>query len=254
MDRRAGVVLGCAVVLVTAGCSGPLTSTELATFSANETVVSESALSETDYRAAGNVTINQTFNASAVAVERRVAVVSHVHSYNRSVDPSVLEEEAGPDDPSASVGIANATAQFVVVATPDATVGNRSVNPVTSLPVEVLVDRFLAAGGNRTLRFEGNRTATALGAERTISTYRTGVGATDAPGTDTDTATRPGVADALDLVVHVGTFEYRGDVVIVVASHPAVLDERSRIDSLLAGLERVPEAASESGVRVSVAS
>lgn len=233
--RETGAVLGCVLVFATAGCIGVLTGTQPLAFSANETVVGEDALAETDYREAGDRTINRSFNVSVAGQQRRAEVTSHLHVYNRSVAAS--EPGGAPADRtangSAPAGNATgtrdagavqpgATVQFAVLATPGATVAGTSLNPLASLSVDELAGRFLDSGGDADLTFVDNRTVRSLGARRTVSTYR---------------AERGG-ANASTLLVHVATFERDGDVIVAVAGHPASVDERERVDALVAGVER----------------
>lgn len=221
-SRRTGATLGCVLVLAaTAGCLGVFSGPESQSFTANETLVDESALEGTGYAPAGNRTLEDELVVQTSGQERDVSILSHVHFYDRSVDPSA----------GTSTG-----AQFAVLATPVASVRGSSVNPLTSMSTEELVRRFLAASrergndvGNGTrepdLTLVENRTVESLDGERTVSTYRSGADDSDASGPDA--------------LVHVARFEHGGDRVVVVAGHPALLDERDRIDALLAGLEQI---------------
>jgi len=64
---------------------------------------------------------------------------------------------------------------------------------------------------------------TALGRQRVVSTF----------------ATTASIAASgeIEVLVHVTRFTHRGDVVVAVAVHPRVLDERGRIDTVLGALE-----------------
>lgn len=229
-SRRTGATLGCLLVLAaTAGCLGVFTGPESQSFSANETLVDESALEGTGYAPAGNRTLENELVVQTSGQERDVSILSHVHFYDRSVDPS----ELGLDT---SAGTSKG-AQFAVLATPVASVRGTSVNPLTSMSTEELVRRFLAASresgetplrngaGEPDLTLVENRTVESLDGERTVSTYRS-----SADGSD---------ASNRDALVHVARFEHGGDRIVVVAGHPALLDERDRVDVLLAGLERI---------------
>ena len=236
-SQRSGIALGCVLVLVaTAGCLGALTGTEPLSFSANETVVTESALDDTGYAHVDNQTINNTVTVSVQGQERDVRVTSHFNFYNRSVDPSEFDRNASELSENASMG-PDVGAQFAVLSTPAASVGGVSANPLSSLPTEELVRRFFerardaqgADEGNATrdltLTLVDNRTVASLDAERTVSTYLV----------ETDDASAP---DAGSGLVHVATFQREGDLIVVVAAHPSMLDEAAQIDRLLGGLER----------------
>ena len=236
-SRRTGAVLGCLFVLVaTAGCLGVLTEPESLSFSAKETLVGADSLERTGYAPAGNRTLENELVVRTDGQERDVSIVSRVNVYDRSVDRSELDVNASALSGNASAGTGEA-AQFAVLATPVASVRGTSVNPLASMSIEELVRRFVAAsresGGTDTrngtrepdLTLVENRTVESLDAERTVSTYRSSADGSDASG---DSA-----------LVHVARFEHDGDRIVVVAGHPALLDERDRVDALLAGLERV---------------
>lgn len=235
-------MLGLVVVFGTVGCVGFITGSEPLSFAANETVVGDDALSSTEYREAGNRTMERTENVSAAGQERQAEITSHFVSYNRSVDASELDVDASDVDVNGSEIPDNASdgglnesdlpndgsfdsseaAQFAVLSTPGASVAGTNVNPLASASPRALVKQFLDTGENADITFEGNRTVESLGEQRTVSTYRA-----DSSGED---------GGAMRL--HVTTFEYDGDVIVAVAGHPAALDEGDRIDQLIAGLEQ----------------
>lgn len=244
--QRTGVVVGFVLVLAaTAGCLGAITGQEPLAVAANETVVADGPLEQSGYGHANNQTIVRTMNVVVAGQERRATVTSHLHVYERTVDLSALDANAArvrdntstealpgtdviPSDRLNRTGSSTATprgteaAQFAVLATPGASIGGVNANPLASMSTAELVERFLETRPNGTLTFEGNRTVESMGAPRTVSTYRAGRNAS-AGG---------------DALLHVARFEVGGDVVVVVAGHPALVDERERVDRLLAGLER----------------
>lgn len=225
--RRAVVAVVC-VSLLSTGCVGFLMGSGPLEFRANETVVGDDALSEADYRPAGNDTLNRTLNATVSGQTRQVLITSHRYAYNRSVDAddlaAVSDNATGGPGENASggeqTGEATASVRFSVLSTPGARVAGRSLNPLSSLSNRDIVERFTADSTD--IEFQGNRTVEALGADRTVSTYRT------------NTSSGSGAA----LLVHVATIEHDGDIVVIWAVHPESVDEQARVDTLIAGLER----------------
>ncbi|PSP70185.1 hypothetical protein BRC79_02680 [Halobacteriales archaeon QH_8_67_27] len=198
--RAVGIGVALVVVLASAGCLGFLTGDQPLEFAANATEVDGETLAETEYRVAGSESPNRTLNSS------------EVRRYNRTV--SVAQSLEGD------------FAWMTVYTTPSPTVGGRSVNPVDEWSTERLIRRLVdSTSGNSNVEFESNRSVEFLDGERTVSTY----GATRSlNGTETN------------VTVHLATVEHDGDYVVVVAVHPERIDERSRVDALLAGLRHPP--------------
>lgn len=120
-------------------------------------------------------------------------------------------------------------ASLVVLSTPDARLGDRSLNPMTQLS-----DPELAATAlTRLDRFEDDdltdirqvdeERRTILGTVATVRTYT----ATDS-GADTDSGS---------LLVHQAIVEHQGDVVVIVGVHPESTDERETQLSLMEAVE-----------------
>lgn len=235
------VLLVIALVGLSAGCLGFLTGSQALEFSANRTVASDAALDATGYREADNQTVTNVVRVGTAGQERRVNLTSYLYVYNRSVDANDLNEsqlaalggETGVGAPGQGTeppdGIGNATVPvgnarspvtFSVLAMPNARVGGQSVHPLSRVSPERLVRRFLETG-DASVRFVGNRTVDSLGGERTVSTFRV-----ENQGT------------AADVVVHVAAFDAGNDYVIAFGTHPGLVDERDRVDTLIAGLEQ----------------
>ena len=240
--RRLLVVV--ALVGLSAGCVGFLTGTQALEFSANRTVASDAALQQTGYQEANNQTVTNVVNIGAAGQERQVNLTSYLYVYNRTVDANDLNEsqlaalgggpdttrlpeggartppgETSGDSTDVPLGNASGLVTFSVLAMPNARVGGQSVHPLSRVSSERLVRRFLARG-NTSVRFVGNHTVESLDGERTVSTFRVEGG--QGPG----------------VVVHVATFDAGNDYVVAFGVHPGVIDERDRIDTLLAGLDQ----------------
>jgi hypothetical protein len=82
-----------------------------------------------------------------------------------------------------------------------------------------------STSGLSNVQFEANRTVEFLGADRTVSEYSA-------------RQTMGGVET--NVTIHLAIAEHDGDNVIGVALHPERVDERARVNELLAGLRHPP--------------
>lgn len=214
MSRPRDLAIALAVVLALApgGCVGFLTGSQPYEFAANATEVDQSTLESTEYRLASSDSPNRTLNVSAGGQTREVVISSEVRRYNRTV--------------GLAPGVEGEFARFSVYTTPAATVAGRSVNPVDEWSADRLVRRLVTStSGLSNVQFESNRSVQFLDADRTVSEYsaRQSMG-----GVETN------------VTIHLAIAEHDGDNVIAVALHPERVDERSRVDELLAGLRHPP--------------
>jgi hypothetical protein len=212
LSRQAGIGVVLVLLLASAGCVGFLTGSEPLGFAANATEVDDATLEETDYRLAHSASPNSTQNVTVGGQTRQVVVSSELRRYNRTV---ALAE-----------GIEGDFARVTVFTSPAATVAGTSVNPIGSLSDERLVRRFVgASSGLANVEFRSNRSVEFLGESRTVSEYA---------------ATRSMGGVRTNATIHLATVEHDGDFVTVVAVHPEAVEERSRVDALLAGLRHPP--------------
>lgn len=154
-------------------------------------------------------TRERTFSAGGQSTT--VSVVTHVREYSRNASVAGLDT-------------GSPVARFTVLSTPKVEVLGRTFNPVADLtPREIALRLQSRYEGLSDVRFRENRTVTALGGERVVSTF----------------AARADVAagQEIDVTVHVATFPHREDFVVGVAIHPRAIDERGRIDAMLRALE-----------------
>ncbi|MFB6151522.1 MAG: DUF6517 family protein [Haloarculaceae archaeon] len=228
-SRRAAVVVALGLVAVTAGCLGVLTGSEPLAFAANGTVVEDAALRDAGYEEGEHRTIGRTFNASVGGGTRQVTIRNELYRYNRTVPAGSLTTGNGsagtgvPTNRSGAAPSVSGAAQFAVLSSPDASVAGQSVNPLADLSARELVERFSVSNAVRNLTFDGNRSVRILGQRRTVSAFR---------------AEATGIGPATRVRVHVTSFEHEGDLVVAIAVHPELLDERDRVDRLLGGLKR----------------
>lgn len=202
-------------LLVTTGCLGFITGQSALTATSSDVVVSDSALSATDYEPVRQDTILINKTVSVADQERTVKATSHLHVYARDV-PLQIHGIALPADV--------AVTRFVVLSTPKAEIAGYSLNPIGHLSEKELVNRFLQEYDEIDgLEFTGNRTVKALGDKRTVSTF---------------TATVQ-ITENIDIPIrlHVTTFPHNEDYITAIAIHPKQFDEGKRIDQLLNGLE-----------------
>lgn len=196
-------------LLSTSGCLDVLTGEEPYSVEAERAVVGNDALDTTGYELTRNE--SPTFNSSVSVANqtRSVEATSHMREYERSADFV-----------SADVTVT----RFVVLSTPKAEVGGQSMNPIGDRSNDQLIERLLESyEGIDSPEFESNRTASALGEERTVSTY---------------TATAQIVEGvSIPVSIHVTSFAHEDDYITVVAVYPTDLDEQQKVDKLLEGLE-----------------
>ncbi len=243
MSSHRRILLVVVVVGLSTGCLGFLTGSEALAFSANRTVASDAALSETGYQEVENQTVTNVVNVGVAGQQRQVNLTSYLYTYNRSVDasdlngsqtpwlgddataarspgPGTATPPAGADNATVPAGNASSLVSFAVLAMPNARVGGQSVHPLSRLSTEALVRQFLGPR-DASVRFAGNHTVNSLDGERTVTTFRV-----------------EGQTDASDVLVHAATFDAGNDYVVVFAVHPGAVDERDRVDTLIASLEQ----------------
>jgi hypothetical protein len=197
----------CVVLVVgSGGCLDVLTGEESLSFEADPTAVDDGALSETGYELVRSESPNRTVSVSVAGESREASIATEIREYGRNV--SVGGQQAQ-------------VARFSVYTVPGVSVAGQTVNPVSDWSTRRLVDLLVSSNENlRNIRFESNRTVRFLGSDRTVTTYR----ARAASGPDGN------------VTVHAATVSHDGDYVVAAGVHPTALDERSRIDALLAGL------------------
>ena len=208
IERRRIAVVGLCVLVLTTGCLGFLTGNSPLFFQAADATVGQGALEEAGYQEYRDDAENRTEEFSAAGQTREVTVRNQVHGYNRTLSLGPLGDQ--------DLG------RFVVYSTPAVEVAGKTFNPVGDWSNQRLVDALADSyDGLDDVQFEGNRTVTALGEPRTVSTF-------------TGTSTVEG--QEIDVRVHVTKFRHGEDFVVGLAVHPERIDERDRIDTLVEGL------------------
>ncbi|WP_254820993.1 DUF6517 family protein [Haloglomus halophilum] len=204
MTRRAVAAL-LALLTITAGCSALTGAT---TFTAERGTVSESAQSSTDYSLANEDTqeVTRSFAGQEVKVNNQLT------EYSRSTSLPVFGDQE--------------VARFSVFTTPAVEVaGQGPFNPVADLNNTQLALQLQAQYDTiDNVRFEGNRTATMLGDEVTVSKFRADAQTTQ--GTDTE------------VFMHIAQTRSGDDYVVAIAVYPTQLDsEQENVDTLLNGVQ-----------------
>lgn len=196
-------------LLSTSGCLDVLTGEEPYSVESEQIDVSDNALSTTGYELVRNE--SPTFNTSVSVAdqERSVEASSHMREYERSTD---------------IVGADVSVTRFVVLSTPKAEVAGESMNPIGDWSNGQLIEELLGSyEGVDSPEFEENRTASALGEERTVSSY---------------TATAQVVEGlSVPVTIHVASFAHEDDYITVIAVHPDDLEEQQKVNQLLKELE-----------------
>ena len=211
MHRRT-VLAGVPGALLLGGCTDILTQ-KRTRFEAERGVISESARSETEYEE-----VNRTEARSEQeyeTVDKTVVVINKLTEYARSMDlPLVGGGQLG---------------RFTVLATPEVTVvPGEPANPVADMDNDELAMKVQEKYGSiENVRKLDERQADLFGEPTTVSRYRA-----DA---ETD-------GESTEVHLHIAQGESKRneedtDIIVCVGINPADIDERDRIDRLLAGVE-----------------
>ncbi|WP_411714473.1 DUF6517 family protein [Natronomonas sp.] len=205
--KRRTVLASVPAALLMGGCTDILSGDEV-TFEADTAVVAEATLSETDYdeKRVEEQTIERNFDQ----VDKTVVVVNSIAEYARSVSIGPLSGEL---------------ARFTALATPSVEVG--PVGPLN--PVDDMSNKKLAQmvqeqyDSVKNVQPVGERDGTLLGETSTISKF------------SAEAQTQSG--ESVDIFLHITQTASGGDFVVAIGAHPQDIDEDSRIDQLIQGIE-----------------
>lgn len=208
--RRAVAAVALVTLLVTSGCIGFLTGSEALSFEADSVAVSDSALEQTGYQEQRTTTDQRNRTFTVAGQERQVTVTNHLAEYSRSADTLFGDQQV---------------ARFTAFSTPQVRIaGQGPFNPVDDLSNRELALQLQQQYSSiDNIRFESNRTVTALGQETTVSKFRAD-------------ATLSG-GQEVEVFLHLTQIEHEGDFVIAVGVHPTRIDEQADIDTLIEGLD-----------------
>ncbi|QLD84968.1 hypothetical protein HWV23_04290 [Natronomonas halophila] len=211
MKRRA-LLAGIPMALF-AGCTSLVVDGE-AEFEAQTATVSESARSETDYE---EVEVTENTVERELPAGRTVRVVNSLAEYSRTVNTGL--------------GVSGELARFTAVATPEVDIAGQAMNPVADMDNDELAERVQQQYDNvRNIESVGDRTTTVGDTETTVSKY------------DAEAQTN---GQNVDINIHICRIQNEGDFVICAAVHPRDIDEESRVDTLLAGIQHPTNSSSE---------
>lgn len=212
--RYARVGLFLVVLVVLAGCTGGDTTT---TYSASQVAVANGTATDTAYSTAGpqNLTSNVTVvlnNSTHTVVFTNYA--TH-YTKNASFDP----------------GDRAAFATFTVVASPNVSVGNASLNPLGNANHSQVIRTFEGYATGVTVGDRVNRTnVTGLGDERNVSKFEAEIELAGNGSSQNRT---------VEVYVHVARFDQGDDHVVAVAAYPrSAPDEREAVLEMIRGIER----------------
>jgi hypothetical protein len=210
--RRRAVLAGVPGVLLLPGCTDLLTEGE-AEFEAERGIVGESARSEANYAEANRT--EDAVERNYEGVDRTVVVVNKLTEYSRGVE--------------FPLGVSGELARFTVLATPEVDiVPGDPANPVADMDNDELAMMVQEQYGTiDNVRKLDEREADLLGETVTAGRY------------EADAQTQ---GEATDVNLHIaqgesGRSDNGRDFVVTVAVHPSDIDERDRVDRMLAGVQ-----------------
>lgn len=212
MKRQGVAVLAVLGLIVATGCVGLVMGDGLE-MESDPAAVSDDALEETSFQFADHRTLYLNETVDVLGNERQINATNHATVYNTTIDLERYDRDTGG---------------FVVITTPDVSIGGRSVNPAASMSNHELVDQFRSeleseVGDIGTLTPVSDRTEPVLGYAANVSVFET---QTTIQGRD------------VTLFVHVMKVRHEGDLVVGIGVHPEALQQQApEIHRLMRGIE-----------------
>ena len=212
MKRQGVLVLAVVGLLVITGCVG-LVLGDGVEMDSEPAAVSDEALADTSFAFAEHRTIWLNETIEVAGQERQINASNHAMIYNRTSSLERFDRDTGG---------------FVVISTPDVSIGGQSVNPAARMSNRELVDRFREdieseVGQLGTLSAVSERTEPVLGYAATVSVFET---TTTVEGRE------------VTLYVHVTTVKHEDDLVIGIGVHPEALAQQApEIHRLMRGID-----------------
>lgn len=209
MNRtRTVAVAALATLIVLAGCTGTLFSTEAA-----PATVPVDAYESVGYVHGNTSAIPLTYTVGAAGVSRNVTVTSWLSGYSKTTSD-------------------NQTTGLVVLSTPNVEVAGEPLNPFGRASDGVLLDRVLESASS----FGASAWVGEVSDLRKLETTERQI--LDTP---TNVTTYAGSVDAegtrIGVLVHVMTVAHDDDVVVAVAVHPDTMDETDAVIGLMERIE-----------------
>lgn len=212
MKRQGLLLLVVLALIVTGGCVGLVIGDGVQMdgepAAVNEDTVAETGFTFSEYR---TVHLNETVDV--LGQERHINTTNHVVIYNRTSTLEQFDQDTGG---------------FVVISTPDVSIGGQSVNPAARMSNRELVGQFEGelesqVGQLGELREVSQRTEPMLGYAATVTVFETN----STIGNRTVT-----------LYVHVTKIKHEGDLVAAIGVHPEALQQQSpEISRLIRNIE-----------------
>jgi len=212
MKRQGLLALAVVGLLVTTGCVGLVLGNGLE-MDSEPAGVSDEALSETGFEFVEHRTLWLNETVQVAGQQRDINASNHAMIYNRTTSLERFDRDTGG---------------FVVISTPDVSIGGESVNPAARMSNRELVERFQGdleseVGQLGNLTKVSERTEPVLGYAATVSVFET---TTTIDGQD------------VTLYVHATTVKHEGDVVVAIGVHPEALAQQApEIHRLMRGIE-----------------
>lgn len=212
MKRQLTLALALLTLLAIGGCVG-LVLGDGVEMDGEPAGVSDDALAESDYQFAEYRTLYLNETIDVAGQERHVNATNHAMVYNRTTNLDQFDQDTGG---------------FVVLSTPDVSIGGQSVNPAARMSNGELVEQFQGdleseVGELGELRKVSERTEPVLGYASTVSTFET---TTTVDGRE------------VTLYVHVTKVKHENDLVAAIGVHPEALQQQApEIHALMRGIE-----------------
>lgn len=205
--KRRTVLAGVPSALLLGGCTDLLTEEEVR-FEAERAIVSEAALSDSEYEESGQKedSIERDFDE----VDRTVVVVNKMSEYARSVD--------------IGLGLGGELARFTALSTPKIDiVPGRSENPIGDMNNDELAEMLQEEYDDiENIQRIDARQGTLLGEDVEITRYEAEA--------QTD-------GESIEVEMHIAQGENEDDFLVALGVHPQEIDDQEEIDRLIDGIE-----------------
>ncbi|WP_248515850.1 DUF6517 family protein [Salinarchaeum laminariae] len=201
MKRQGVLVLAVLAVMITGGCVG-LVIGDGVQMDGEPAAVNEETVDETEFTFSEYRTVHLNETVDVLGQERHINTTNHAVIYNRTSNLEQFDRDTGG---------------FVVISTPDVSIGGQSVNPAARMSNRELVDQFQGElesqiGQIGELREVSQRTEPMLGYAANVTVF--------------ETETMIGDRN-VTLYVHVTKVKHEGDLIAAIGVHPEALQQQS---------------------------
>jgi hypothetical protein len=210
--RRLLLTAVVSILIMSAGCSSIL-SGQTTEFDASPASVNEETVESTGYQGGNTTTEKIQRNVSVAGQNRTIKITNHITQYSRSGTQSQGDIEISIPEVS----------RFIIISTPGAETAGQTLNPAASWDNRRIVDEVAQrVDAIEDVTYVGNRTTESLGDSREVTVFN---GTTQLSG------------EAVDVRIHLTSFEHEGDVLIAVGVHSVLVEEQENIDEMMGSIE-----------------